>query len=163
MSIGPTVWGPVTWQSMHYISLGYPIDPTPEQKEIYKNYYLSYQIILPCSVCANHYKENLKKVPLTDDILSTRDKLIQWVIDIHNEVNIIKNKKVLSYEEAYNDINSLTKICNHKASKKSLKNNKLLTSKTNINNINDIEDDMSTTCYLIAILIALVFIVIIYK
>ena len=41
--------------------------------------------------------------------------------------------------------------------------NKLLTSKNNINNINDIEDDMSTTCYLIAILIALVFIVIIYN
>lgn len=150
MSIGPTVWGPVTWQSMHYISLGYPTNPTLEQKEIYKNYYLSYQIVLPCSICANHYKENLKKIPLTDDILDDREKLIKWVIDIHNEVNIVKNKKVLSYEEAYNESHLLTDICNHKSTKKT-------------HNKNNYENDMSTTCYLITILILLILFIIIYK
>jgi len=54
--------------------------------------------------CANHYDENLKKLPLTDDVLSTRENLVRWAIDMHNIVNISKNKPVMKYEDALNAI-----------------------------------------------------------
>ena len=99
-TIGPAVFGPHIWKTMHYVSLGYPKNPTQEQKEKYRAFYMSFMDVLPCSLCAVHYKENYAKYPLTDIILSNRDKLINWVIDIHNIVNEMKNKKVYSYEEA---------------------------------------------------------------
>ena len=35
-----------------------------------------------------------------DDALQDKDSLVRWVIDIHNSVNEIKNKKIYSYDEA---------------------------------------------------------------
>jgi hypothetical protein len=104
--MGPDVWGPHAWKFLHYVSLGYPSNPTPEKKQIYKQFYESLKDVLPCSLCANHYAENYKKHPLTDEILSDRDKLIKWVIDVHNIVNEMKNKPVIKYIEARKLINT---------------------------------------------------------
>ena len=68
-------------------------------KNNYKNFFLSLEHVLPCSQCANHFKENLYKYPL-DEALNDRDSLIQWVIDIHNDVNHDNNKKIYDYDEA---------------------------------------------------------------
>ena len=43
---------------------------------------------------------NLINFPLTDYILSSRDTLLKWTIDIHNEVNKSIGKKILDYNEA---------------------------------------------------------------
>ena len=32
------IWGPAMWESIHCIAFGYPIEPTEEQKQNYKNY-----------------------------------------------------------------------------------------------------------------------------
>jgi hypothetical protein len=39
-------------------------------------------------------------MPLTDEILSDKSKLVRWVIDIHNIVNESKNKRIIPYDEA---------------------------------------------------------------
>ena len=102
----PDVWGPHGWKFIHYVTLGYPENPTLYQKERYKTFLLLLQDVLPCSLCANHYKENLQKFPLSDDILDSRDKLIKWGIDIHNSVNELNNKPILKYIDAINIINT---------------------------------------------------------
>lgn len=114
MSIPPSQWGPYLWYSLHYVSLGYPNNPTNEQKQIYKNYFLSYQTILPCSICAEHYKENLKRVPLTDEIMSDKEKLIAWVINLHNEVNVMKGKEIVPFDQARSIVESYKNDCSHK-------------------------------------------------
>jgi hypothetical protein len=48
----------------------------------------------------NIYEENVKKNPLTSDIMNNKQKLIKWVIDIHNIVNESKNKEIVPYEKA---------------------------------------------------------------
>lgn len=100
MTITPEIWGPHVWQSLHYISLGYPDNPTENQKKKYKAFYLLLKDVLPCSLCANHYGENLNKMPLTDDIFDNREKLVKWVIDIHNVVNEMKEKPIIRYVDA---------------------------------------------------------------
>ena len=96
---GPDVWGPHGWKFIHYITLGYPNNPTENDKLNYKTFYTSLQHILPCAKCANNYSHNLIKYPI-DNHLGSRDTLIRWVIDIHNQVNNETNKKEYNYEEA---------------------------------------------------------------
>ena len=98
-SIKPNIWGPHGWKFMHYVSLGYPSDPTEQDKQNYKNFYTSLQHILPCAKCAHNYSHNLKKYPI-DNHLGSRDTLVRWVIDIHNQVNTELNKKEYNYQEA---------------------------------------------------------------
>ncbi len=88
-----TKWGPSTWQYLHAITLAYPITPNTKHKEAIKTEFENLQYILPCSVCQTHFHENLSLMPLTDDILSTRIKLVTWLITLHNKVNVMLGKK----------------------------------------------------------------------
>lgn len=101
---GPDVWGPHGWKFIHYITLGYPNNPTQTDKEKYANFFNSLQYVIPCSICGAHFRENLKTNPINDNILSSKLKLIEWGIDIHNLVNKSNNKKQYTYEEGLNDI-----------------------------------------------------------
>ncbi len=98
--ITPEVWGPHGWKFIHYVTLGYPENPTPAQKEKYKAFLVLLKDVLPCSLCANHYGENLQKEPLTEEVMGSRENLIKWGINIHNIVNESKNKPVVKYIEA---------------------------------------------------------------
>ncbi len=100
MHLGPDVWGPHLWKSLHMITLGYPNEPTEEQRKNYKSFFENFHLVIPCSICANNYKQNLIDIPLTNDILKNKDSLIKWLIDIHNLVNKETGKGILSYEEA---------------------------------------------------------------
>ena len=171
-TIGPAVFGPHIWKTMHYVSLGYPKNPTQEQKEKYRAFYMSFMDVLPCSLCAVHYKENYAKYPLTDIILSNRDKLINWVIDIHNIVNEMKNKPIISYVEARKLIDTIIQckpIINEiirdnleTFTEENLVNQKLI--KQNNNNSScAINNDMNTIYGMIGLLILLIIIAVIYK
>ncbi len=98
--ITPEVWGPHGWKFIHYVTIGYPENPTPAQKEKYKAFLILLKDVLPCSLCANHYGENLQKQPLSDEVLSSKENLIKWGIDIHNVVNEMKNKPIINYIDA---------------------------------------------------------------
>jgi FAD-linked sulfhydryl oxidase len=98
--ITPDIWGPKLWMSIHFIALAYPISPTEEHKKNYKTFYETLQYVLPCSLCANNYKEHLKIKPLNDSVLKDKESLVKWTIDMHNLVNKENNKEVLSYDKA---------------------------------------------------------------
>ena len=98
-TIGPNVWGPHGWKFMHYVSLGYPQEPTENDKRNYKDFYTSLQNVLPCVTCPGTYQKNLSELPI-DNALQSRDSLVKWVIDIHNKVNKETNKRELGYDEA---------------------------------------------------------------
>lgn len=100
MNLGPNVWGPHLWKALHMITVGYPNEPTDEQKKNYKHFFENLHFVIPCSICANHYKEHLKELPLTDEIMKNRMNLSHWLIDVHNIVNKLGNKKQWSYDDA---------------------------------------------------------------
>ena len=37
--ITPDLWGPHGWKFLHYLSFGYPMDPTTEHKNQYKTFF----------------------------------------------------------------------------------------------------------------------------
>lgn len=90
------IWGPSGWLFMHSISFQYPENPTEEDKNNYRVFFESLKNTIPCPKCREHYSENLKQKPIQ---LNSRDELIQWVIDIHNEVNEKNSKKIYSRQE----------------------------------------------------------------
>lgn len=100
MNIDPHIWGPHGWQFMHYITIGYPERPNDEFKKNISNFFMSLKYLLPCEKCRQNYNTHISKYPLTDNILSSRKKIIEWLIDIHNEVNSMTNKSIMSYEKS---------------------------------------------------------------
>ena len=96
----PNIWGPGAWLFLHSITLQYPDNPTEIDKENYKNFFESLQEVLPCPSCSEHYKNNLNKFPIR---VESKDELIEWLIDIHNEVNVVNNKEVLTYDQVKNN------------------------------------------------------------
>lgn len=95
MQLPPSVWGPFFWHTIHITALGYSKTPTYADKKSAKEFYEALAYLIPCPVCKEHYKEYLKKNPLTP-FLDSRTDLIKWTIMLHNQVNkiAVTNKKI---------------------------------------------------------------------
>ena len=113
MGLGPDKWGVHGWKFIHHIAIGYPNSPTENDKNNYKSFFTLMGTVLPCSICSEHYNENLLIHPLNDEVLSSKTNLINWTIDMHNEVNKKHGKKIYDYDEAleliinnYNNLNT---------------------------------------------------------
>ena len=90
-------WQPVTWTLFHTITLKYK-ENLIEYKDQYINFFESFKTILPCKKCKNHYIENLNKEEL--NINNNLNRLFEWTVDLHNDVNKINDKKIWNYQEA---------------------------------------------------------------
>ena len=158
--IGPDTWGPVVWHALHYITLGYPTNPSEEKKQKYKQFFTLLSDVIPCSICATHYSENLLKMPLSDEVLSTKESLIKWLIDVHNVVNEMTNKPIVKYKDARQLIEK-DKDCKHKIDIQPLEkdNPEVIIKSNNNNNIFNINN----MYYLFGLLLLIIFITFMLK
>ncbi len=101
-NISPIIWGPSGWNFLHYITFTYPNNPTDEEKETYLNFFTFVGKVLPCKNCRINFEKHQIKYPLNDIVLKNKENLVKWLINIHNEVNIMNGKKVLSYNDVIN-------------------------------------------------------------
>ena len=92
------IWGPSAWRFLHTITFNYPINPTNDQKEIYRNFFKNLGLVLPCGICEYNYNIHLVKYPI-ENYLKTKEDLVKWLINIHNEVNILHNKPIKKFDE----------------------------------------------------------------
>ena len=113
MSNKKVIWGKYIWKTIHYVALGYPNNPTENDKDNYKKYFTLFKYVLPCKICKEHYTETLQLHPLSDNILKDKNSLINWTIDLHNIVNEQLGYKKLSYEEALQEIKK-DNLCSEK-------------------------------------------------
>jgi len=90
-------WGRATWFVIHISSLYCVKIITQEFINFYSNWIHSLMHLLPCEICREHLKENLKYVPITgvDNI-----SLFKSVYELHNVVNRSLNKYEPSFDEA---------------------------------------------------------------
>jgi hypothetical protein len=140
MNIGTNVWGPHGWAFIHYITLGYPNNPSDKDKQDYYNFFRSLFDVIPCVACANNYKKHIKEYPLDNKVLSNKQSFINWGIDMHNAVNKLNNKKIYSYEDGLQDIIKNIKFIYKKKTKKNIKYVK------NTNNIKKNSDVNTFVC-----------------
>ena len=96
--MNPKFWGPHGWLFLHTVTMGYPKEPTSEDKISYRNFFASLTEVLPCDKCAYHYSEHIQELPI-EPALESRDKLVRWLIKVHNKVNISLGKPEYTYEQ----------------------------------------------------------------
>ncbi len=104
IGMSPAVWGPIFWNAMHIVTLGYPHLPTTQEKSAVVAYFNSLQYVIPCPVCRDHYSHFLKETPVPAD---SRDELIEWLFELHNKVNGQLGKPTISWEAFIAHTNNL--------------------------------------------------------
>jgi hypothetical protein len=102
-NIDPNRWGKHLWRFGHYLTLAYPDNPTDEDKQNIKDFFTLLQKVLPCEKCRLNYSKHLIQTPLSDDILNNRDMLIVWFFTLHNKVNALNNKPLMTKQEFIDD------------------------------------------------------------
>jgi hypothetical protein len=102
VSVSPNTWGPSFWQTIHYISLGYPDNPSMIDQKNYQKFFENLHTVLPCLKCSINYKDHLNEVPLTSKELVGPKSLFFWTVKLHNIVNKSLNKPLVSNDAALN-------------------------------------------------------------
>lgn len=88
-----SVWGPSMWHALHTISFNYPIQPTLQEKEHYRDFILNLQYVLPCKYCRMNLKTNFKQLPLTMSKMKNRETFSRYIYDLHELINKMLHKK----------------------------------------------------------------------
>lgn len=101
----PSVWGPILWNTMHIVSLGYPDTPTQEMQAAASSFYRSLSFLIPCPICRTHYAAHLKSTPPATE---SKTALVEWVWAIHNKVNVDIGKREVSFDAFMNHMESLS-------------------------------------------------------
>jgi len=99
------IWGPHLWYSIHFIALGYPNEASNIDKQNYKNFYINIPNIIPCEECSKHFIDSLNNYQI-DNYLDNKNKLFEWTVIIHNEVNKLLGKKIWNLDNALNHYNN---------------------------------------------------------
>lgn len=106
MGISPNVWGPSAWAFIHLTAIAEPDNFDRARLAFYKQFFVLLQELLPCERCRIHLKQNMSKLKDIEKIRTKRE-LFDWTTDIHNKVNEITKKKILSSDDAYDYWNSI--------------------------------------------------------
>ena len=89
-------WAPLTWYIFHKFTLEY----IPEQKEHYTKFFEAMKTVIPCKTCRNHFIHNISQ---EENLIETNicpEKIFDWTVRLHNEVNKHVNKRIYTVEEA---------------------------------------------------------------
>ena len=92
----PEVWGPIVWYNFHILSYSFDVN----EKQRYIRFFKSIPYILPCIVCTDHFKLALASYPSEKNCINQK-KIVTWLCDIHNIVNIRLYKKIYTVKQIY--------------------------------------------------------------
>lgn len=85
------------WGAGHAFAENYPEYPSEQDREEARQFFYTLKNALPCSICEHHYRDYyLNHLP---DVES-RESLVNWFIEVHNEVNRRTGKPILDRETA---------------------------------------------------------------
>lgn len=97
----PRVWGPHLWKYMHCSAANYPEKPTSDQIDQMITWLKTLTVTIPCKKCKDHYGQYINRHQTSlRDICASKDKLFNFIVDIHNQVNRRNNKPIVTYDEA---------------------------------------------------------------
>jgi hypothetical protein len=97
ISMPPSAWGPIFWNAIHIVTLGYPSNPSAEDKEGARKFFESLATVIPCPICREHYKKHIAESPV-EPALDDKGRLIHWGWDLHNRVNEMLGKPTITVE-----------------------------------------------------------------
>jgi len=90
-------WGPSAWNFLHHVTFSYPENPTPQEQQDAEQFFSSLRSLLPCEEYKTNFVHELSTFPVDT---RSRYALSNWLVNVHNSVNVRLNKKTLTYAEA---------------------------------------------------------------
>ena len=116
------VWGPSMWHYLHTMSFNYPIKPSAQEKQKYREFVLNLQYTLPCKYCRMNLKNNFKQHPLQCCHMKNRETFSKYIYQLHEVVNKMLNKKSgLSYCDVRERYEHFRARCHEKNKTKTMK------------------------------------------
>ena len=94
----PKLFGPPVWEFLHMISFNFPLNPSSDDRNNYKQFICSLRHVLPCRKCRESFTTHLEETELNRSLLS-RDLFSKYVYDLHNRVNGVHECPSVSYEQ----------------------------------------------------------------
>ncbi len=95
------VFGPI-WFTMHIVSLNYPVAPQESERKIYTQWFLNMGEVLPCSICKQNFKNNLKAIGFNEILdFANRTTFSNLVWRLHNYINKHLGKDVFVTFESF--------------------------------------------------------------
>lgn len=108
-----TVWGPSLWHSLHTISFNYPVEPTKEDKQHYRDFIHSLCYVIPCKYCRMNLRNNFKSLPLKMSDMKSRDTFSRYIYNLHELVNkMLKKRSGLTYNDVRKRYEHFRARCN---------------------------------------------------
>lgn len=102
INLNPKVWGPPYWFFLHTLCFTYPNNPNDAMKKKYYDTLMNFDLFIPHSDIAGVYRYLLNKYPLKP-YLDNKEDLVKWGWLVHNSVNDLLEKNILTIEEFYED------------------------------------------------------------
>jgi len=106
--MNPDVWGPQLWTALHSITFSYPDKPTHKDQQDNRSFLYSLGKVLPCPGCQEEYNKYIMKNP---PILHDKVLYVEWMIDLHNNINRRLDKKERSKEYVLNKYKNMYNTC----------------------------------------------------
>jgi hypothetical protein len=96
----PEVWGESFWFVVHLGSMAAPEVIPAEKREKYWGFIDGVPEMLACKKCAEHARIWVEAHrPQKDTICASRENLVKFYVDMHNDVNQRNNQPILTLEE----------------------------------------------------------------
>ena len=92
----PMIWGPSSWKFLHFVTFGFPTNPTENQRAQYSLFLDHLQYVLPCPTCRAHYQEFVANTPPD---CTSKQSLVVWLWSLHNTVNTKNYKPTITYPD----------------------------------------------------------------
>ena len=85
-------WGPSVWSEFHHFA----VSPPSDRQAIVTFYTSTIPSKIQCYACTEKYTRLLIKFPIPEDTV----ELFEWTVHIHNVVNLMLRKPLMSIDEA---------------------------------------------------------------
>lgn len=108
------MWGSAGWTFLHCITFSYPVNPSNEQKHMYKQFFIDIGNVLPCRYCRESYVKFISSgtTELTDAVMENRYTVTMWFYLVHEQVNVKLGVNYgVSYEDIVNKYESYRSAC----------------------------------------------------
>ena len=89
MSIPTRLWGSTTWDTLHYISLGYPENnpPLAVQRAAFQ-FMANLPFLLPCMLCRVHLADTYRRdMPLSPAVFASRAAFATYIVQLRDFIH----------------------------------------------------------------------------
>lgn len=99
MGYAPDLWGPSTWHTIHLLCYTAPETLSAGDQLRFTAFFKALPYVLPCATCSQHLLSHYESHPI-ENAVATRDSLFEWSVQIHNAVNEMLGKPIMTLEDA---------------------------------------------------------------